>query len=120
MRLSVADLARRTSLAPSTIYDLERGSSHSTTKLHHFAAALNCSVRWLESGHGSAEPTAEETILAVAEESKRYGWPFKIEHARFERLAPDQREIIERTVTTMVDAFEELNRPKRMRAGARQ
>lgn len=51
-KLTVAQLAQRVGLAQSTIYDLERGDSKSTTKLHRVAEALGVNPNWLETGKG--------------------------------------------------------------------
>lgn len=53
--LRVEELAKAAGIATTTLYDLERGDSHSTTRLHHIAAALRCNVEWLENGRGPVE-----------------------------------------------------------------
>ncbi len=51
-QISVAKLAHAVGMAPSTLYDLERGDSESTTKLHLIAEFLGVRVLWLETGRG--------------------------------------------------------------------
>ena len=48
--ISVEELAKAAELRPTTLYDLERSHSKSTTKLHLIAARLTVDVRWLEVG----------------------------------------------------------------------
>lgn len=50
--ISVAELASAAGLKPTTIYDLERGDSDSTTKLHLIADFLKVHAKWLETGKG--------------------------------------------------------------------
>jgi transcriptional regulator with XRE-family HTH domain len=50
--MPVSTLARAVGLAPSTVYDLMRSDSTSSTKLHLFARTLGLSVDWLETGKG--------------------------------------------------------------------
>ncbi|WP_423820868.1 XRE family transcriptional regulator [Salinisphaera sp. SPP-AMP-43] len=50
--MSVVDLAQKTKLARTTIYDLERGDSKSTTRLPAIAAATGFNATWLETGYG--------------------------------------------------------------------
>lgn len=54
--VDVEALRKKSGLAKSTIYDLERGDSKSTTKLHLIAAALNVRTEYLETGKGPIEP----------------------------------------------------------------
>lgn len=56
--MRVEDLAKAAGIAATTLYDLERGESRSTTKLHHIAAALRCRLEWLETGRGSVDDIA--------------------------------------------------------------
>lgn len=51
-KMTVADLARKTGLARTTIYDLERGDSKSTTRLPAIANATKTNPVWLETGLG--------------------------------------------------------------------
>jgi transcriptional regulator with XRE-family HTH domain len=50
--LPVPTLARAVGLAQSTVYDLMRSDSTSSTKLHLFAKVLGLNVDWLETGKG--------------------------------------------------------------------
>ncbi len=50
--LSVAETAKRSGMAASTLYDLERGDQESTIKLPALARTLCVSVDWLETGRG--------------------------------------------------------------------
>lgn len=106
LKMSVIELARRAGLKPSTIYDLERGDSKSTTKLHRIAIVLKCSLNWLESGKGSQTPSVEELLLTVAEATPLYSWPFSFAQARFDRLTDQQRRQVERLVLLLIVDFE--------------
>lgn len=64
-KLSVVELAARAGLKPSTLYDLERGDSKSTTKLHRIAAATGYLVEYLETGRGP------KTINSAADAAPR-------------------------------------------------
>jgi len=69
--MSVRELAKKAKLAESTIYDLERGDSQSTTKLHLIADATGVRVQWLETGKGakrSSPPNLEEVPAAQSME----------------------------------------------------
>ncbi|MCI0749835.1 MAG: helix-turn-helix domain-containing protein [Nevskiales bacterium] len=57
-RMSIKDLARSSGLAASTLYDIERGDQHATTKLHRIAEVLHVSPAELEQGpvHRLKEP----------------------------------------------------------------
>lgn len=48
--ISVKELARQSGLAPSTIYDLERGRQSGSTKLHRLAEVLGKTTVELEHG----------------------------------------------------------------------
>ena len=48
--ISVEELAKAAELRPTTLYDLERSHSKSSTKLHLIARRLHVDVRWLEVG----------------------------------------------------------------------
>lgn len=87
--MSVADLSKATGIAPTTLYDLERGDQSSSTKLHRLAAALRCNVVWLDTGKGPPEISTQAELLAIAEAHVRDGWPFAVPRSRFERL-PDR------------------------------
>ena len=50
--MPVSTLARAAGLAPSTVYDLMRSDSTSSTKLHLIAKALGLNIDWLETGKG--------------------------------------------------------------------
>lgn len=50
--ISVKELAKRAGLAASTLYDLERGDSDSTTRLPEIAEHLRVHARWLSDGSG--------------------------------------------------------------------
>lgn len=51
--LTVQELARAVRMSPSGIYDLERGTKKSTTKIATLAEALKVPPLWLETGAGS-------------------------------------------------------------------
>lgn len=53
--MSVKDLAKAVGLAQSTLYDLERGDSKDTKKVHKLAAVLNVRASWLDTGVGPME-----------------------------------------------------------------
>lgn len=50
--MSVKKLARIADLAPSTLYDLLRGDSDSSTKLHALCTALGLNIEWVEHQRG--------------------------------------------------------------------
>lgn len=62
----VKQLARATGLATSTIYDLLRGDSASTTKLHAVADFLGVRPHWLETGQGPKHPTPDTAATAAS------------------------------------------------------
>ncbi len=70
-KLSRAELARAGGIAPTTLSDLELGSSKSTTALHRIAARLGVSAEWLETGrgpkHAADEDEAWESILGYGQ-----------------------------------------------------
>ncbi len=62
-------------MAPSTIYDLERGDQASTTKLHLLCALYGLRPKFVESGKGprlATEPLATDSPLRIAEPTHRY------------------------------------------------
>ena len=97
--MTVVRLAALSDLKPTTLYDLERGRSHSTTKLHKIAAALRVSVIFLETGRGNPESSAAPTVKAD-------DWPFTVERARFDRLAEREKEAIDSMLTTYISHCE--------------
>lgn len=56
-------LTKATGLSASTLYDLLRGDSKSTTKLHAIAAALKVRAEWLETGIG---PMRDATLARLS------------------------------------------------------
>ena len=52
INMPVTTLARAVGLAPSTVYDLMRSDSVSSTKLHLIARVLGLNIDWLETGKG--------------------------------------------------------------------
>ncbi len=60
-----ADLAAYAGIAKTTLSDLERGSSKSTTTLHRIADRLKVTTKWLETGRGAKR---------VEESRADYGW----------------------------------------------
>lgn len=66
--MTARELATRVGLAPSTLYDLERGDSQSTTKLHRIAEETGVYASWLETGKGQMRPAAG----ASADDAARY------------------------------------------------
>lgn len=76
LEISVAALAKSVGMAASTLYDLERGDSQSTTKLHLIAEELGVQGRWLETGKGpkfantatdKSPPLAARELIHVAD-----------------------------------------------------
>ena len=57
--LSVVELSRLANLARTTIYDLERGDSRSTTRLPAIARATGYRSDWLETGGGLRKTAAD-------------------------------------------------------------
>lgn len=98
--MTVEHLAERVGLRPSTIYDLERGDSKSTKKLHVIAAVLRVNVHYLEAGKGTPEDmTAPELPI-------QSGWPFKFDRSRFDNLSMKDRGAIEAAVLAFVEQLE--------------
>lgn len=100
-KMSVAELARRSGIAPTTLYDLERGESRSTTKLHRIAAVLQVNVTWLETGKGNPEtsgmPTEATTLhgIAISEAGAHVG-------AEWDKLREPLRTQIQQLIETLV------------------
>lgn len=69
LRLSVASVAHTVGIAPSTLYDVERGDQTSSTKLHLLCDLLGLNAKWVETGRGprlAADlPTAQEARKAI-------------------------------------------------------
>lgn len=65
--MKVADLAKRVGLAGSTIYDLERGDSTGTGKLHKFAKALDVRLEWLEHGLGPMRAESQSMLPGIGD-----------------------------------------------------
>lgn len=97
--ITVKTLASKSGLAPSTIYDIENGGSHSTTKLHKIANELRLNVHYLESGKGDPE-TGEGS------EPPPDGWPFKFDRFKYDRLPVRDRQAIEALVLTYISHCE--------------
>jgi transcriptional regulator with XRE-family HTH domain len=53
LNMTVAELARSAGIKPSTLYDLERGSSQSSRRLHVLCSRLGLNPQWVESGDGA-------------------------------------------------------------------
>jgi transcriptional regulator with XRE-family HTH domain len=80
VHMPVSALGRAVGLAPSTVYDLMRSESVSSTKLHLFARALGLNVFWLETGKGPRlasdpkdtvkEPAPADRTAITAEEAQ--------------------------------------------------
>jgi transcriptional regulator with XRE-family HTH domain len=112
LQMSVAALARAVGMAPSTLYDLERGDMRTTTKLHRIAAALGLSIEWLESGRGSRLSHAPGKVSEPRANHSVHGFMITPEAARvaqeWEKLDEPMRAqlalIIESLVATQVRA----------------
>lgn len=101
-KMTVEHLAERVGLRPSTIYDLERGDSKSTKKLHVIAAVLRVNVHYLEYGKGVPEDMAAPQHHAQPAD----GWPFKFDRSRFDNLSSKDRRAIEAAVLGFVEQLE--------------
>jgi transcriptional regulator with XRE-family HTH domain len=104
--MSVKAMARAVGLAESTIYDLERSDSDSSTKLHLFAKALGLNVHWLETGKGQRLLT--DAPASVREEARVYALPISPEEADIGRewgkLDEPQRSAIAEQIHLLVAA----------------
>jgi transcriptional regulator with XRE-family HTH domain len=100
-KMTVEHLAQRVGLRPSTIYDLERGDSKSTKKLHVIAAVLRVNVHYLETNKGPPED-----MTAPEHHAQQDGWPFKFDRGRFDNLPPKDRRAIEAAVLAFVEQLE--------------
>lgn len=106
--MTVEHLAERVGLRPTTIYDLERGDSKSTKKLHVIASVLRVNVHFLETGKG-----APEDMGAPVHHAEPSGWPFKFDRSRFETLSAKDRRAIEAAVLALVEGLEKTgSRPQ--------
>jgi transcriptional regulator with XRE-family HTH domain len=106
--ITVPELAQAAGLKPTTIYDLERGISKSTTKLHHIAKKLQINVDFLESGKG--DPL---TGVPQQNESAKDDWPFTVSRARYDRLTNREKEAIDEMITAYVSHREVAREPAR-------
>lgn len=100
-KLTVEQLAAKVGLRPTTIYDLERGDSKSTKKLHVIAQVLRVNVHFLETGKG-----VPEDMSAPRYQEQKDGWPFKFDRARFDNLSAKDRSVIEAAVLALVERLE--------------
>lgn len=100
-KLTVEQLAAKVGLRPTTIYDLERGDSKSTKRLHVIADVLKVNVNYLETGKG-----APEDLDAPRYQSPKDGWPFAFDRARFDTLSAKDRGVIEAAVLALVERME--------------
>lgn len=65
LNMTVAQLARTAGIAASTLYDLERGDSHSSRQMHRLCSSLGLNPDWVETGLGPRlvnEEPAENTL----------------------------------------------------------
>ncbi len=60
--MSVQELARKTGIAVTTLYDLERGDQKRSTKLGVIAKVTGFNALWLETGEGRRQPDASNTL----------------------------------------------------------
>lgn len=75
LKLQVAEVARAVGMAPSTLYDIERGDQASSTKLHLLCAFLGLNPRWVETERGprlAEAATRISEVRKVAETVGRY------------------------------------------------
>jgi transcriptional regulator with XRE-family HTH domain len=100
-KLTVEQLAVKVGLRPTTIYDLERGDSKSTKRLHVIADVLRVNVNYLETGKG-----APEDLDAPRYQSPKDSWPFAFDRARFDSLNTKDRGAIEAAVLALVERLE--------------
>lgn len=74
----VKQLARATGLATSTIYDLLRGDSASTTKLHAVAEFLGVRPHWLETGQGPKFTTSDLGAITAPDPFEKYEFATRV------------------------------------------
>lgn len=105
LRMSVATLARAAGIAASTLYDLERGDSRSSTALPLLAAHLGLSARWLADKTG---PRLVNELHGVRENAPVYGTPISSEEAEVGRewgkLQEPHRSVIYTQIQLLVAA----------------
>lgn len=113
--MTVAGLAKAAGIAPTTLYDLERGDMRSSTRLHRIAAALGVTTEWLETGRGPR--TASSAAPGVADARARYsvhGFMLTPEAARvaqeWEKLEEPMRTQVALIVEALVAAQIRTNR----------
>jgi transcriptional regulator with XRE-family HTH domain len=104
--LPVSTLARAVGLAPSTVYDLMRSDSVSTTKLHLFAKVLGLNVDWLETGKGSR--LLGDSAQPVEESGPPYRLPITAREAEvgreWGRLREPQRSVVAAQIRLLLSA----------------
>jgi transcriptional regulator with XRE-family HTH domain len=123
IRMPVATLGRAVGLAPSTIYDLMRSDSVSSTKLHLFAKVLGLNVDWLETGKG-VRLARDAAHGLVNETGPAYQLPITPQEAEigreWGRLREPQRSVVAAQVRLLLAAqTREDVRAKRRRASLR-
>ena len=107
INMPVATLARTVGLAPSTVYDLMRSDSVSSTKLHLIARALGLNVDWLETGKG-ARLAGESRHGGIKEEAAPYQPPITPKEAEigrdWGRLREPQRSVVATQIQLLLRA----------------
>ena len=118
LAISVEELARAAELRPTTLYDLERGNSRSTTKLHLIAAKLRVDVHWLE--HGGTMQAVPAIVSALP--ATVHGYAISPEAARlaaeWEKLEEPARSQIQTMIESLVAAQVRSKRAKSTRPTA--
>ena len=110
--MSAAALSRAAGVAPSTLYDLERGDMRTSTKLHRIAEALKVSTEWLETGRGPRTPPSSDKNSEQKAQYSVHGFMISAPAARiaaeWEKLENPMRAhvalIIESLVATQIRA----------------
>lgn len=106
LQMTVAALARAAGIAPSTLYDLERGDAQASTRMHALCQTLGLNPQWVETGAGArlanGKPlqNAVEIVIGgerLTPESARLA-------AQIERLDEVVRKHVEGMIASLVDA----------------
>ncbi|MGB3289931.1 MAG: helix-turn-helix transcriptional regulator [Burkholderiaceae bacterium] len=113
--LSQAALARACGLSQSAIANYENKTRQTAKGIFRLAEALQVNPAWLAQGIGPmevadpADPTHSSYRVADATHAGQQGlWPFKhISPATYWSLPQEDRDIVEATLTSMIQSFQE-------------
>lgn len=111
LQLSVAALARAAGIAPSTLYDLERGDANASTRMHSICSSLGLNPTWVETGHGAR--LANSKTLENSVEIVIGGERLTPESARLAAQIERLDEVVRKHVEGMIDSLVEASQNKK-------